>query len=150
MLDFYWAGRGDIDLLVQLRKTFLKEVSSGAGSFEAEQETRRYFESALEKDECCCLVVKNGTRVVGTGIVFFYRSVPSLENPKGTNAYITSMYVDPAYRRRGIATQILARLCRKARENGCKCVTLHPSEPGKRLYQSYGFQAVNDLMRMEL
>ena len=77
---------------------------------------------------------------MGTGVAFYYHSVPSQFNPHGKNAYITSMYVAEHYRRRGIATQILDRLVQTAKTRGYRIFFLQESAMGRPLYEKYGFR----------
>jgi len=62
------------------------------------------------------------------------------ENPKA--AYIWTIEVLPAFRRRGVARQLLARLEESAREAGCSAIELHVSErnaDAMELYASAGY-----------
>jgi [ribosomal protein S18]-alanine N-acetyltransferase len=78
------------------------------------------------------LVAKVGSQVVGfAGMLFI-----------GTDGHVTTMSVDPAWRRQGIATQLLAALCREARTRGADALTLevrahNPEAQG--LYRAFGF-----------
>ncbi len=60
-------------------------------------------------------------------------------------AYIWTIEVLPAFRRRGVARALLARVEESAREAGCAAVELHVSErneDGLRLYESAGYLRV--------
>ena len=62
---------------------------------------------------------------------------------------ILNVYTDPAYRRRGIARQIMETIIAWCKEEGFARVTLHASEYGRRLYESLGFEDSNE-MRLNL
>lgn len=87
---------------------------------------------------------------IGTGIVFYYDSVPSLFNPTGKNAYVTSMYVNPGYRCRGIGTEILERVIKCAKKRGVTAMFLSASEMGRPLYEKRGFTDSKNGMMLDL
>ena len=55
-------------------------------------------------------------------------------------AYVNAVYVQPAYRRRGIAARLMNLAVAWAREKGCLRVRLRASDEGRRLYESLGFE----------
>ena len=60
-----------------------------------------------------------------------------------TTAYIQTLEVAPAHRKRGIATQLLHRLEGSARNAGATAIGLHvaePNAPAIHLYQAHGYQ----------
>ena len=59
-------------------------------------------------EDRCYLVAKVGSQVVGFGGMLFI----------GTDGHVTTLSVDPAWRRLGIATRLLATLCREAHRRG--------------------------------
>jgi GNAT superfamily N-acetyltransferase len=61
-----------------------------------------------------------------------------------------NMYTRPAYRRGGIATELMARLIGCARENDCDRVSLHYHPQGRMLYLKLGFVAVETELRLNL
>jgi len=78
------------------------------------------------------LVAKVGSQVVGFGGMLFI----------GTDGHVTTLSVDPAWRRLGIATRLLSALCRQAIAEGMTAVTLevraHNPE-AQALYRAFGF-----------
>ena len=64
-------------------------------------------------------------------------------------ATILNVYTDPAYRRRGIARQLMQTMIAWCRQEGLGRVTLHASDDGRNLYESLGFEASNE-MRLKL
>jgi GNAT superfamily N-acetyltransferase len=53
---------------------------------------------------------------------------------------LTQVIVDDAFRRRGVATALVAERIERARELGCEAATLGPSPDGARLYAALGFE----------
>ncbi len=64
-------------------------------------------------------------------------------------ATVLNIYTDPAYRRRGIARQLMETMITWCRGEGFARVTLHASDDGRRLYESLGFEPSNE-MRLKL
>lgn len=74
-----------------------------------------------------------------TGAVLFYDYPPGFSNPSGKVAYIANMFTSPDYRRRGLALEIMDMLVEEARKAGAGEVRLLASEPGRPVYEKYGF-----------
>ena len=89
-----------------------------------------------------------GEPVAGIGVVVLRRA-PTPYNLGGCSAYLLSLYVDPAYRRQGIARHLVQTAVDWAHAQGIGQVSLHASDQGRRLYESLGFQASNE-MRLAL
>ena len=139
MVDYRLATRNDLDFLVLSRLKFIEADAAGADYELISKNTRRYFEDAFMKNSCDVILAEEGDRIIGTGIVFYYASVPSVYNPWGKNAYITSMFVAESHRRQGIGTAILDRLVNVAKGKGYYRFLLQASDMGKPLYEKCGF-----------
>lgn len=88
------------------------------------------------------------TVVAGGGVaVVPYQPTPFDVLPR--RAYILNMYTEPAYRRQGLAKQVLEAIVTWCREQGLKAVLLHASDAGRPLYEQMGFQPTNE-MRLDL
>jgi GNAT superfamily N-acetyltransferase len=61
------------------------------------------------------------------------------------SAHVNAVYVQPAYRRTGIASRLMRLAIAWAREHGCKRVRLRASEEGRFLYDALGFQAGREM-----
>jgi GNAT superfamily N-acetyltransferase len=60
-------------------------------------------------------------------------------------ATILNMYVDPAFRRQGIARRLMHAMIDWCRREGFVNVTLHASDQGRPLYESLGFKPTNEM-----
>ncbi len=56
------------------------------------------------------------------------------------DGYVTNMYTLPAYRRRGLARQLLEQLIAHAWAVGIKRLFLEASREGLTLYEEFGFR----------
>ncbi|MUG99804.1 GNAT family N-acetyltransferase [Scytonema sp. UIC 10036] len=63
--------------------------------------------------------------------------------------YIWGVYVEPSYRRQGIAKQLTTQAVTHLKEIGCTRVLLNASPLGKPVYESLGFSSSN-AMQLDL
>jgi GNAT superfamily N-acetyltransferase len=80
-----------------------------------------------------------GTVVAGSGLTVLDRP-PYPGNATGLDGYVTNMYTLPAYRRRGLARQLLEVLIAHARQVGITRLFLEASREGQPLYEEFGFE----------
>jgi GNAT superfamily N-acetyltransferase len=57
--------------------------------------------------------------------------------------YVWGVYVEPSYRKRGIAKQLTSKTVTYLKEIGCTRVVLNASPLGKPVYESLGFSGSN-------
>ncbi len=63
--------------------------------------------------------------------------------------YVWGVYVEPSYRKRGIAKQLTSQAVTYLKEIGCTRVVLNASPLGKPVYESLGFSSSN-AMQLDL
>ncbi len=86
-------------------------------------------------------------KIVGTSGMSFAEKPPYFTCPSGRIGILSSMYTDPSYRRKGIATQLLDRLVKEAKDYGCGTIYITASDMGVKLYESYGFKHNGNFMQ---
>jgi GNAT superfamily N-acetyltransferase len=64
----------------------------------------------------------------------------------GDATWVQSMFVLPAYRRRGIARALLSRLLRDDRDHGSRASYLLASHTGALLYPAVGYERIGELL----
>ena len=138
-MQYRLASRDDIELLVFERLKFIEINEKDNDYLTVKENCYTYFESAFANGSCDVVLADDNGKCVGTGIIFYYNSVPSAFNVTGKNAYVTSMYVEPEYRRRGIGMTILNKLLETAERKGYAIIMLHASEMGMPMYRKAGF-----------
>lgn len=95
------------------------------------------------------LAVEDG-KIVGTSGMSFVEKPPYFGCPSGKVGLLSSMFTDKAYRRRGIAKELLSRVVEEAREYGCGTVQITASEMGVLLYSDFGFVKNGNFMQYKL
>ncbi len=89
-------------------------------------------------------------RPVGSGMLWL-QPVQPRPGPDGgfVQPYIHSMFTDPAFRGRGVASRIVRALVRWAEDRGYSRIALHASPMGRPVYERLGFAPSRE-MRLEL
>ncbi len=119
----------DIDLVPALRDYYRRHMADGT------------FVSWLARD---------GERIVGTSGMSFVEKPPYFGCPSGRIGLLSSMFTEPAYRRRGIARELLSRVVEEARAYGCGAVQITASDMGVLLYTDFGFVKNGNFMQYKL
>jgi GNAT superfamily N-acetyltransferase len=82
--------------------------------------------------------------VVGSGVVWLQPSQPRpAPLDRLVMPYIMSMYTDPGYRGRGVASLLVRRMVRWATDRGYRRIVLHASKHGRPVYERLGFESTN-------
>jgi GNAT superfamily N-acetyltransferase len=85
--------------------------------------------------------------VAGTGL--WLMDWPPHMIGSGRRGNILNVYTEGAFRRRGLAGELVKAAMQWCRTNGVDVVVLHASPEGRRLYESMGFAGSNE-MRIRL
>jgi GNAT superfamily N-acetyltransferase len=134
----------------QLRQEMAVEMG---GDFDARAADWRakfsaYFGGKQAAGNAQLFLAFDGSKPIGCAIVsileHYRRYVFGTEN-----AYVNAVFVQPAYRRRGIASRLMKLAVAWSRERGCTSVRLRASEDGRYLYEMLGFQEGRE-MELEL
>jgi ribosomal protein S18 acetylase RimI-like enzyme len=77
--------------------------------------------------------------LVASGVGMISPRLPSPNNPEGRVGYIQWVATETAFRRRGLARQVLLGLLQWFDERGVPVIELHATTDGEPLYRSLGF-----------
>ena len=95
------------------------------------------------------VAVENG-KIIGTSGISIVEKPPYFGCPSGKIALLSSMFTDKAYRRRGIAKELLSKVVNEAKEQGCGMVQITASDMGVLLYSDFGFVKNSNFMQYKL
>lgn len=143
------AVAADIDALVEMRIAQLREEHADA-TCDIRDALYAYFQELLTTGSQSYLVAEDADAVVGAAGISFFNKAPYYKNPTGKIAVVSSVFVVPEYRRLGIATALMQRQLRRAREYGCGELYVVASDAGIPLYESLGFTPNDHFRRIEL
>ena len=88
-------------------------------------------------------------RVVGGGGIVINDWPAHPRETMPLRVWILNMYVEPEFRRLGIAKRLMEAMVGWCRAEGFRNVSLHASNEGRPLYEAMGFVPTNE-MRLEL
>lgn len=151
MITYRKATIEDIDDLIKLRITFIKEIMNIDHDHDDQlvgEALKDYFNKTLKDNNFISWLAIEDDKIVGTSGLSFYTLPPSYKNVTGNVAYIMNMYTIPSYRGRGIATYLFEKIVLEAKSRGFKKICLHATEMGKPLYTKFGFKETSGEMEL--
>jgi ribosomal protein S18 acetylase RimI-like enzyme len=95
------------------------------------------------------LTEDDGKVVAGAGLLILDWPPHPLDPRSSARGYLLNVYVEPEYRRRHLATNLIDLALAEARRRGIRVVALHSTDEGRRLYESTGFRATNEMFYVE-
>ncbi len=136
------AGAADLDELVRQRHMMFADMKRGTPE-ELEVGDRAYRKWVVKK-------VKEGHlhgyivfdvhgEVAAGGAVWLREEQPGVGHGARLIPYLMSMYTEPRYRRKGLASMVVQEAVEWARRNGYPGLTLHASKKGRKVYSKLGW-----------
>ena len=109
-----------------------------------------YYDRHLADGTFVSWLAMDGEEIVGTSGMSFVEKPPYFGCPSGKIGLLSSMFTSNAYRRQGIAKELLARVVQEAKEYGCGVVQITASDMGVLLYTDFGFRKNGNFMQYNL
>jgi len=148
------AIASDVLLIAHHRAAMFRDMGQLASHQEEalQAATASYLRDALETGEYIGWVAEaTGTSSVigGAGVqirpILPRPSSDSQELELGPEAIVLNVYVEPAWRRRGVADALMRAVLDGLAGRGIRRIVLHASDDGRRLYERLGFVATNEM-----
>ncbi len=136
----------DLETFISMRITQLREEGA-TEDLDLRPSLVDYYHRHMADGTFVSWLALDGDRIVGTSGMSFVEKPPYFSCPSGRIGLLSSMYTDPAYRRRGIAKELLARVVNEARDFGCGSVQITASDMGVLLYTDFGFVKNGNFMQ---
>lgn len=147
------ATLADLDLLTSHRRRMFAEIRTRRSRAEldrADAQYRRWVRRELPARHFLAFVVETpGGRPAGSGAIWLAPTQPrpGRLGQRPRLPYILSMFTEPAFRGRGVASRIVRAQVRWARERGYARIYLHASAMGRPVYARLGFAPGNEMRR---
>ena len=109
---------------------------------------REFYRAKMEGGHAALFVAEADRRPVGIAAVYLLKNHRS-DIFARQSAYVSNVWVEPAHRRKGIATALTRKTIEWARSKGCEVVRLRSSQMGRAVYSAIGF-APSDEMELRL
>jgi len=132
----------DLGLLVDHRHRMWSDIAHHSESEISDHDPRYrvWARSRLKSGELVGIVARTTDgEPVASGCVWYRPDQPRPRLPSLVSPYILSMFTEPAWRGRGVATRIVKELLREIRRAGYPNVELHASRFGRHVYGRLGF-----------
>ena len=136
----------DLETFIRMRITQLREEGA-TEDLDLVPALMDYYHRHMADGTFVSWLAVDDDQIVGTSGMSFVEKPPYFGCPTGRVGLLSSMYTDPAYRRRGIAKELLRRVVEEAREYGCGSVQITASDMGVLLYTDCGFVKNGNFMQ---
>ncbi len=139
---------GDLDTIMRHRRNMFADMGYPQDArFDAALDASRpYFEEQLRRGAYRAWFAENESHEIVAGGGLFVLEYPSSpRDPSPRRPLIVNMYTEPAYRRNGLARQLMRIMIDWCRAQGFGSIMLHASADGRPLYESLGFVQTNEM-----
>jgi ribosomal protein S18 acetylase RimI-like enzyme len=134
----------DVPELIRLRRLMIQALGVDTSEPTWEAEAACVLLDGMAADRLVAAVVDAPPGVpaalIAGGVVQFEAHLPNPRTPTPVRGYISSMYTETRWRRRGLATLVLRELLDHCRQRDA-LVELHAATAAQSLYARHGFTA---------
>lgn len=109
------------------------------------EKTIRFIDYARQELRYKGFVAELNHKIIGSASCQILELYPMVSD-QYQKGYIWGVYVEPSYRRQGIATKLMKQAMIYLKEVGCTKAVLHASDQGKLLYSSLGYIESNEMV----
>ena len=141
--------REDLDTFIEMRIRQLREEGARE-EIDLVPALRDYYQRHLADGTFLSWLAVDGETIIGTSGMSIVEKPPYFGCPSGKIGLLSSMFTEKAYRRQGIARELLSRVVNEAREKGCGAVQITASDMGVLLYTDFGFKKNPNFMQYTL
>lgn len=139
----------DLNTFIEIRIRQLREEGA-TEDLDLKPSLLDYYHRHMADGTFVSWLAFDDSRIVGTSGMSFVEKPPYFSCPNGKIGLLSSMFTDNAYRRRGIAKELLSRVVSEARQYGCGAVQITASDMGVLLYTDFGFVKNGNFMQYNL
>ena len=136
----------EVDKFIELRIRQLR-AEGATEDLDLVPALKDYYDRHLADGTFVSWLAMDGEEIVGTSGMSFVEKPPYFGCPSGKIGLLSSMYTSDAYRRKGIAKELLTRVVQEAKEYGCGAVQITASDMGVLLYTDFGFVKNGNFMQ---
>ena len=136
----------ELDAFIEIRINQLREEGA-TEEIDLRPSLEDYYHRHMADGTFVSWLAMDGDAIVGTSGMSFVEKPPYFGCPNGKIGLLSSMFTSNAYRRQGIAKELLARVVQEAKDYGCGVVQITASDMGVLLYTDFGFQKNGNFMQ---
>ena len=142
-------NEADLDTFIEMRINQLREEGA-TEDIDLAPSLMDYYLRHIADDTFISWLAVDEDKIVGTSGISIVEKPPYFGCPSGRISLLSSMFTDKAYRRQGIARELLSRVVDEARKRGCGTVQITASDMGVMLYSDFGFIKNGNFMQYKL
>ncbi len=139
----------ELDTFIRMRIQQLREEGANE-NVDLVPALKDYYERHMSDGTFVSWLAMDGEKIIGTSGMSFVEKPPYFGCPNGRIGLLSSMFTDPAYRRQGIAKELLGLVVNEAKDYGCGTVQITASDMGVLLYTDFGFVKNGNFMQYKL
>ena len=142
----------DVEVLVRHRRGMWIDlgIREKAVLDEADRVYRKWAKLAFKNRSLEAWVAETTDGLeVGSGCIWLRAAQPRPNLKKQVQPYLLSMYTEPPFRRKGVASLLVKEAIKWCKKNGHSRLALHASRQGRSLYRKLGFSRTWE-MRLKL
>lgn len=139
----------ELDTFIQMRLDQLREEGAEE-DIDLRPALRDYYQRHMADGTFVSWIAVDNRMIVGTSGMSIVEKPPYFGCPSGKIGLLSSMFTHKAYRRKGIAKELLSRVVEEAKKQGCGTVQITASDTGVLLYTDFGFTKNDHFMQYKL
>ena len=144
------ATLGDIPVLVRHRRRMFEDVRWNPAPSDADDRRyRAWLRSRLKSGRFVAFVAEIRGEIAASGGVWLQEVQPRPGWPQKNHPMLLSMFTEPKFRGRGLASRIVRAAMNWGRERGYGRMYLHASRLGRPVYRKLGWERTWE-MKIEL
>lgn len=125
----------DLDIFIEMRINQLREEGAKE-DIDLRPALRDYYMRHMKDGTFVSWIAEDEGKIIGTSGMSFVEKPPYFGCPSGKMGLLSSMFTNPAYRRKGIAKELLHRVVEEAKNYGCGTVQITASDMGVEIIYS--------------
>jgi ribosomal protein S18 acetylase RimI-like enzyme len=151
MLTTRRATPADGALIATHRQAMFAEM--GRDSEASLEKMRHHFlswvEGMIAAGKYVGWVVMDGDKPAASGGFFELEWPPHPLDPEAEHrGYLLNFWVEPEYRRKGLARMLVREGLAETRRRGLRITSLHASAAGRRVYEKMGFEDTSEMFKV--
>ena len=150
MVEMRFATVNDMDALMSIRLEMLRVVNSLPDDYVFSETLVKSSEEYFACGNDATVLAFDDGRPVACASLSFMDIMPTYGHPTGKRAHLMNVYTNPAYRRQGLARDMVQMLIDLAESMGVTEISLDATESGRPLYESLGFGTNHEAMNIIL
>jgi ribosomal protein S18 acetylase RimI-like enzyme len=148
MMEIRMANAEDAALIAAHRRAMFADMQAADEEIltTVESASIPWTERMIREGRYLGWITSDGELPVASAGMFLMDWPPHPLDSEGTvRGYLLNVFVEAAYRKRGLARELVLTCLEEAKRRGIRVVTLHASDAGKPLYEALGFAVTNEM-----